>query len=759
MRAPRIITLLVVLWLAALVGYAQTPKLQPLNLDDAIAGRSFGIYQHLAFSPDGKWIAYTIIDTTRRLSGKGENPFAGSEVWITNTETGESKNLTDEKHIGWSPVWSPDGRYLAYYDQQDAVASLWVWDSSSGNSRKVLEKTKSNFFEAGTWAGADRFLTTVPSATAAATASAGKAADLKGDGTKPTVMVYNSPAAPKDGKGNEKLRDGSTKFTAALTLLDIVLVDVKDGKARTIATSVTPQQLQVSPDGGTLAYLNIKSLNTDGGFYQVGDLTLAGLAEGAQSRVAVQSVGGGRISWSPDGKQIAYSAVPGDCFVVGTGASDTPRKLAADKHPPFDDQFRAPLWDRSGQFLYFVSGNAVWKVSVNDGKAVEAGKIADRNLGGIVAPATPGRFWSPDDGQSAIVSTRNMDTKDVGFYSLNLSNGQSRKLLEENKNYGPFMVYTSDITRDGSRIAYVAQDASHGEDVWITGPDFQSPKRLTNINPKFNEYVFGQTRLIDYRTIDGEKVHGALLLPAGYEEGKRYPMIVFIYGGSNLSNSLNEFGLEGQGVFDMQIFATRGYAVLFPDTPLHVGTPMQDLLKTVLPAADKVVEMGIADPDRIGVMGHSYGGYSTLSLIVQTTRFKAAISMDGPANLLNSYGQMNKDGFSIDIGWAENKGSQGRMEASPWELRDRYIENSPVFFLDRVETPLLIIQGEQDGRVPQHLSDEVFVDMRRLGKEVSYAKYLGEDHSPLYWGYANMKDLSQRLIDWFDGHLRASARD
>jgi dipeptidyl aminopeptidase/acylaminoacyl peptidase len=268
------------------------------------------------------------------------------------------------------------------------------------------------------------------------------------------------------------------------------------------------------------------------------------------------------------------------------------------------------------------------------------------------------------------------------------------------------------------------------------------------------KYEFGQTRVIDYRSIDGEQLRGALILPTDYQKGERYPLIVYLYGGLSLSNRVNQFGLAGQGVNNMQLFGTRGYAVLTPDTPLKVGTPMQDLLKTVMPAIDKVVEMGIADSNRIGVMGHSYGGYSTLALIVQTTRFRAAVSSAGPANLINSYGQMDKDGVSFGIGWAE--ASQGRMGGPPWQFRDRYIENSPIFYLDRVQTPLLIIQGEADSTVPASLSDEVFVGLRRMGKEVVYAKYIGEDHSPLYWGDANMSDYCQRVIDWFNQHLSAT---
>jgi dipeptidyl aminopeptidase/acylaminoacyl peptidase len=251
-------------------------------------------------------------------------------------------------------------------------------------------------------------------------------------------------------------------------------------------------------------------------------------------------------------------------------------------------------------------------------------------------------------------------------------------------------------------------------------------------------------------------VHGALLLPAGYKKGKRYPLIVWIYGGERGSDFIDSFGLSFGGPFNLQLLATRGYAILFPDSAQHLGTPMLDIAKTVLPGVDRIIEMGIADPDRLGVMGHSYGGYSTLSLIIQTKRFKAAIEADGMADLMAAYGQMGEDGAAFQTSITEQ--GQGLMGGTPWEFRERYIENSPIFFLDRVETPLLIAHGGDDTTVAPFLGDELFVGLRRLGKEAEYAKYRGEGHSPLEWSYANQMDFCNRMIDWFEKYLKDMGR-
>jgi dipeptidyl aminopeptidase/acylaminoacyl peptidase len=192
--------------------------------------------------------------------------------------------------------------------------------------------------------------------------------------------------------------------------------------------------------------------------------------------------------------------------------------------------------------------------------------------------------------------------------------------------------------------------------------------------------------------------------------------------------------------------------MFFPDMPLRLGTPMQDIAGTVLPGINRVVELGIADPGQIGVIGGSYGGYSTLALLVQSPRFAAAVAVASPANLFSYYARLPREG-EPDVSWLET--GQGRMGGDPWELRSRYVENSPFFYLDRIRTPLLLVHGTVDVAVPVMESDAVYVALRRLGKEVEYARYVGEGHAA--WGRFNSLDFAQRTLAWFDRHLKQSA--
>ena len=180
---------------------------------------------------------------------------------------------------------------------------------------------------------------------------------------------------------------------------------------------------------------------------------------------------------------------------------------------------------------------------------------------------------------------------------------------------------------------------------------------------------------------------------------------------------------------------------------------MKELADTVLPGVNKAIEIGVADPERLGVMGQSLGGYGTLCLIVQTTRFRAAIMRSGFGSLFSIYSEMAKDGSTHGIGVIEE--GTTRMRGTPWEFRERYIENSPIFYLDRVQTPLFIVHGTDDTTTAPFLGDEVFVGLRRLGKEAVYAKYAGEGHG--LRTYANQLDYWYRAIEWFDKHLQPHA--
>lgn len=185
------------------------------------------------------------------------------------------------------------------------------------------------------------------------------------------------------------------------------------------------------------------------------------------------------------------------------------------------------------------------------------------------------------------------------------------------------------------------------------------------------------------------------------------------------------------------------------DLHLRPNRVMKDLLHTVMPGVNKAIELGIADPDLLAVMGQSYGSYCVLALITQTNRFKAAVATAVvDANLTSSYLFVNRDGTAGSLGYFEE--GQGGMGGTLWQYRDRFIENSPLFYFDRVQTPLLMGHGTKDS-TPLSYPDHIFVALRRLGKEVEYRQYEGEDH--VISRKANVIDFWQRRLDFLAEHL------
>jgi dipeptidyl aminopeptidase/acylaminoacyl peptidase len=299
-------------------------------------------------------------------------------------------------------------------------------------------------------------------------------------------------------------------------------------------------------------------------------------------------------------------------------------------------------------------------------------------------------------------------------------------------------------------------------EVRVIARSIGQPSTLISVNRHLDAIAKPQYRTFQYQTVAGQTLSGSLLLPYGYSPGQRYPVIVYVYGGSvaPAGDWANPYSIRSSGLIDPLILAGRGYAVLIPSVPLEPmgqsSDPMLDLDKGVKPAIEKVVELGIADPDRIGLMGHSYGGYTAYGLVTQTQRFKAAVAYAGVTDLLSLYGSLDpryrfNDVLNPNWGpyWLESQ--QMRMGVPPWKDLDRYLRNSPYLHVDKVTTPLLMIHGDLDS-IPLSQAEQFFVALNRMGKRAKLVRYLAEGHvveSP-----GNTLDMWEHILNWFDEFLQ-----
>jgi len=288
-------------------------------------------------------------------------------------------------------------------------------------------------------------------------------------------------------------------------------------------------------------------------------------------------------------------------------------------------------------------------------------------------------------------------------------------------------------------------------DYYAAGSLLKNARRLTEANPQQKDFLWSSgSMLLDY-TMDpasgqDRKLQAALFLPANYEKGKSYPTIVYYY--ETMSQQLNRYAQPSANGFNKSVYTSNGYAVLMPDIAYKVNDPGMSAAWCVLPAIDAAVATGIVDRDKIGLQGHSWGGYQTAFLVTQA-KFGAAVAGAPLTNMISMYSSIYFNTGSANQPIFES--SQGRFKGGYWDNLEAYQRNSPVYYAERVETPLIILHNDKDGAVDWNQGIEYFNTLRRLRKPVVMLQYVGENHG--LQKPANRKDYTVRMKEFFDHHL------
>jgi len=283
---------------------------------------------------------------------------------------------------------------------------------------------------------------------------------------------------------------------------------------------------------------------------------------------------------------------------------------------------------------------------------------------------------------------------------------------------------------------------------------------IVKINDFVREIAQPKWQRFQYYSSDGQLLNAWLTLPIDYKEGKRYPTIVWGYPGRIYNDRRPATRVSQTNWDDLTLLAAHGYAVLRVSVPLKPYGEAQDaypeLAKGILPAIDKAIELNIVDPDRIGLLGYSYGGYLVFSLVTQTRRFKAAVASSGFTDLASMFGTFDAS-LRYDSDVHEDLTRMWGVETigmggPPWANMKRYLLDSPVNFVDRVETPLLIIHGDFDTAIQIQQSEEFFTGLYRQNKRSRFVRYFGEGHS--IERPPNVRDGWNQIFSWFDEFLK-----
>jgi len=276
-----------------------------------------------------------------------------------------------------------------------------------------------------------------------------------------------------------------------------------------------------------------------------------------------------------------------------------------------------------------------------------------------------------------------------------------------------------------------------------------SPRRISEANPQVKDFAWGTSELVEWQSQDGLPLQGVLIKPGNYEPGRRYPVLIYFY--ERMSERLHQFNevvVNHRPCFPF--YAGNGYAVFLPDIVYETGRPGLSAVKCLIPGVQKIIDLGVADPKAIALHGHSWGGYETAFVVTQTNLFRAAIAGAAVGNMTSAYSGIRwESGLARQFQYEKD---QSRIGRSLWESRDLFIENSSVFYADRIQTPLLLMAGDQDGAVPWEQGIELYLAMRRLGKDCVFLQYRGEPHHPQK--FANKLDYSIRMKQYLDHYLK-----
>jgi dipeptidyl aminopeptidase/acylaminoacyl peptidase len=641
-------------------------------------------------SPDGQWVAYTV--RTRMLKeDKNEQ-----RLWMISTHGGDSIPLTTEGVSSSHPRWSPDGKYLSFLSSRDGgKGQVWLLDRRGGEAQRLTETVQ----------GVDDFEWSPDSTRLVLILRDPKPEDLAAkekekdkEKGKPATAAPPKPKTPPPFVIDrlQFKRDTVGYLDRHRTHLYVFNVSAKT-TAQITSGDFDDTDPAWSPDGKSLAFTSNRSTpdpdaTRDSNIWVV---AADNTDKGAHlTQITTNPAPDASPTWSPDGKWIAYvTELDPHLFYYSTRhlaiapASGGEAKVLT---LAFDRSIHRPRFSTDGRFIYFVAED--------DGM---------QNLCRI--PVTGGEIARPIGGRVTVAS-----------YSLG---------------------------KDGSLAAQISS-IDRPDEIFLLASDATEPTRLTKTNdPLFSQLRLAQADYVHFKSKDGTSVAGYLYKPLDYAPGKKVPTLLNPHGGPVGQYTASFYHLA-------QLYAANGYAVLLPNprgssgygqkfcAAIYADWGNKDYQDDVA-MVDYAVGQGIADADKLGVGGWSYGGISTDFIIAQTNRFKAAISGAGVALIASFYGHDHYQlDYEIELG-------------HPWENKAVWEKNSPFYRVANITTPTLFMGGDIDWNVPILGSEQMYQAMKTLGRTTELVVYPGEYHG--FTIPSHIKDRLERYLAWYAHYVKGES--
>ena len=415
--------------------------------------------------------------------------------------------------------------------------------------------------------------------------------------------------------------------------------------------------------------------------------------------------------------------------------------------PEWPSSYQIAGWNDEETALYIYDRYDIWRVSADGGFAPEriTRNGRENHITYRVLKLDEKKGYI-DDKNTLLLSSFNDISRESGFYTLNPNRKEEPKQLLS----GPFMYGNVQKAASGTEVMYTKESFELFPDLWLSDMSFRKPVRITNANPQQADFNWGTAELIKWTTLDGKIVEGVIYKPADFDPNRKYPVIVNFYEKNSSTLYSYRTPEAHRSTIDYHMYTSNGYVVFNPDIYYKEGYPGESAYNCIMPGISAILNMGFADKSKIGAQGHSWGGYQVAYLATRTSLFAAIESGAPVVNMFSAYG-------GIRWGTGHNRSfqyehEQSRIGKTPWESPLRYIENSPIFSMDKVTTPILIMANDKDGHVPWYQGIEYFTSLKRLQKPVWLLNYSGEVHWPQKM--ENKIDFQKRMMQFFNHYLK-----
>lgn len=465
----------------------------------------------------------------------------------------------------------------------------------------------------------------------------------------------------------------------------------------------------------------------------------------------------GRFHLSPQGKYAYWYGETDSCwYTIALAEGKRYRLTTPESFPAWDEDNDVPNhpyahgaagWTANDQNLLIYDRYDIWKfdptaatspinLTVNGRKEKLSYRLEQLDK--------EARFI--DLGKPQLLKGFNETTKGYGFYNARLSAPAAPKTLLA----GNYMLRSINKAKNTDDVIYTMETFQQYPDIHYSTLAFKKSVQLTHGDKQQEGFIWGTAELVSWISLDGRPLEGVVYKPANFDPNKKYPMMVNFY--ERNSETLYNYRMPEphRSTIDYHLYNSNEYVIFNPDIRYVDGYPGESCYNCLMPGITMMIAKGYIDEKGIGAQGHSWGGYQVAYLATRTNLFSAIESGAPVVNMFSAYG-----GIRWGSGMARSfqyEHTQSRLGATPWSSPLRYLENSPLFTMDKVQTPILIMHNDADGHVPWYQGIEYFVAMKRLGKPCWLLNYTGEPHWPMHM--ANRIDFQRRMFQFFNHYLK-----